>query len=167
MATESERLEFLRGIPVFAGVEDAALSELAAGITETTFKAGELVFREKESGSEMIVIQSGRVAVIKHLGQARETNLATLGPRDFFGEMAIIECVSRSASVRALEQAVLLRIRSLQLHRLYEHRPDQYSIIILNIARDISRRLRALDENWSEASLWRSLDEAMLRAMDG
>ena len=102
MATESERLEFLRGIPVFAGVEDAALSELAAGITETTFKAGELVFREKESGSEMFVIQSGRVAVIKHLGQARETNLATLGPRDFFGEMAIIECVSRSASVRAL-----------------------------------------------------------------
>ena len=115
----------------------------------------------------MFIIRSGRVAVIKHFGEAHETNLATLGKGDFFGEMAIIECVSRSASVRVLEETELLRIQASQLNQLFQQRPDQYAIIIVNIARDISRRLRALDENWSEASLWNSLDEAMLRAMDG
>lgn len=167
MTSESERLQFLRDIPIFAGVDEAALSELANGAAEVSFKARTLIFREKDPGGEMFIIKSGRVSVVKHLGEAHETNLATLGPRDFFGEMAIIECVARSASVRALEDTEVIRIKPLQLHRLYERRPDQYAIIILNIARDISRRLRALDENWAEASLWRSLDEAMLRAMDG
>ena len=142
-----------------------ALEELAAGITEVEFLAGALIFREKEPGSEMFVIQSGSVEVIKHLGKERETNLAVLGPRDFFGEMAIIECVSRSASLRAVKSTQVLRIKAAQLNQLFKHRPDQYAIVILNIARDVSRRLRALDEHWSEASRWRSLDEAMIRAM--
>lgn len=166
MASESERLDFLRDIPVFAGVEVAALEELASGMTESSFPAGELIFREKEPGSVVFIIHSGTVEVIKHLGGQHETNLAVLGPKDFFGEMAIIECSARSASVRAVKATHLFSIKAAQLHKLFQHRPAQYAIIILNIARDVSRRLRALDENWSEASRWRSLDEAMLRAMD-
>lgn len=166
MASTSERLEFLRHIPIFTGVGEAALGELAAGVTEASFPAGTLVFREKEPGSEMFVIQSGSVEVIKHLGEPSETNLAVLGANDFFGEMAIIECVARSASVRAVKSTQVLRIRAAHLHHLFQHWPDQYAVVILNVARDVSRRLRALDENWSEASRWRSLDEAMMRALE-
>lgn len=166
MTSDFERLNFLRDIPVFAGVELDALHELAAGMTEAAFQSGELVFREKEPGGEMFIIHSGAVEVIKHLGGQNETNLAVLGPKDFFGEMAIIESSARSATVRSVKLTRLFCIKASLLNRLYQHQPAQYATIILNIARDVSRRLRALDENWSEASRWRSLDEAMLRAMD-
>ena len=100
MIPAEERLEFLRGIPIFAGVSDAALLELAAEVNEVSFPAGSIIFREGAPGSEMFVIHSGIVEVIKHFGEEHETNLATLGARDFFGEMSIIECVARSATVR-------------------------------------------------------------------
>ena len=166
MIPAEERLEFLRGIPIFAGVSDAALSELAAQVTEVSASSGSIIFREGEPGSEMFVIHSGIVEVIKHFGEEHETNLATLGAKDFFGEMSIIECVARSATVRAVKNTLLFRIKAAQLHHLFQHLPDQYAIMILNIARDVSRRLRALDENWSEVSRWRSLDEAMQRALE-
>jgi CRP-like cAMP-binding protein len=166
MISPEERLQFLAGIPIFAGVHTEALSALAEQTTEITVLAGKLVFREKDPGSEMFVVRSGSVEVIKHLGEDHESKLAVLGPKDFVGEMAIIECAARSASVCAAKESVLFRIKSSQLHALFQHHPDQYSIVILNIARDLSRRLRALDENWSEASRWRSLDEAMIRAME-
>lgn len=166
MPSENERLNFLRDIPVFAGVEVAALQELAAGMTEAAFESGELVFREREPGGEMFIIHSGAVEVIKHFSGKHETNLAVLGPKDFFGEMAIIESSARSATVRSVKLTRLFRVKAAQLNRLYQRHPAQYAIIILNIARDVSRRLRALGENWSEVSRWGSLDEAMLRAID-
>ena len=166
MIPAEERLEFLRDIPIFAGLKADALQELANHITEASFPPGALVFREGEPGSELFVICTGRVEVIKHLGEPRETLLAKLQAKDFFGEMAVIERVVRSASVRAAKRTLLLSIRATQLHQLFMNRPDQYAIVILNISRDLSRRLRALDENWSEASRYRSLDEAMTRAME-
>jgi CRP-like cAMP-binding protein len=166
MIPTEERLEFLRDIPIFAGLKPDALRDLAGHITEASFPAGALVFQEGEPGSELFVIHTGRVEVIKHLGVSRETTLAKLKPGDFFGEMAVIERVARSASVRAAKRTLLLSIRATQLHQLFVNRPDQYAILILNISRDLSRRLRALDENWAEASRRGSLDEAMMRAME-
>jgi CRP/FNR family transcriptional regulator, cyclic AMP receptor protein len=81
-----------------------------------------------------------------------ETVLAVLGPQDFLGEMSIIECVARSASVRAVEDTSLFALRGTDLYRLFQHHPDQYAIVILNIARDLSRRLRAIDEKFSAIS---------------
>jgi len=166
MIPSEERLEFLRDIPIFAGLRPDALKELADHITEASFPGGALVFHEGEPGSELFVIYTGRVEVIKHLGESRETTLARLQAKDFFGEMAVIERVARSASVRTVKRTLLLSIRSSQLHQLFTNRPDQYAILILNISRDLSRRLRALDENWAEASRRGSLDEAMIRAME-
>lgn len=166
MISAEERLEFLRDIPIFAGLKPDALQELADHSTEASFPPDALVFREGEPGSELFVIYRGRVEVIKHLGESRETTLAKLKPGDFFGEMAVIERVARSASVRAVKRTLLLSFRASQLHRLFINRPDQYAIVILNISRDLSRRLRALDENWADASRLGSLDEAMMRAME-
>ena len=89
---------------------------------------------------------------VKKLAKPNQTLLAVFGPRDFMGEMSIIECVTRSASVRALEKTSLFGLRGIDLYRLFQRRPDQYAIVILNIARDLSRRLRALDEKFSVIS---------------
>ena len=64
----------------------------------------------------------------------------------------MIDCVARSASIRAIEDTTLFSLKGTDLYRLFQHHPDQYAIVILNIARDISRRLRAIDEKFTAIS---------------
>jgi CRP/FNR family transcriptional regulator, cyclic AMP receptor protein len=152
MIAAETRQDFLESIPIFAGLNAAALSEIALAVEEAAFRTGDIVVREGEAGNRMFIIFSGRVEVVKHLAQTHETVLAVLRPKDFLGEMSIIECVARSASVRAVEDTSLFALKGTDLYRLFRRQPDQYAIVILNIARDLSRRLRAIDEKFSAVS---------------
>jgi CRP-like cAMP-binding protein len=153
MIAAETRQDFLGSIPIFAGLNAAALSEIASAVEEAAFRTGDIIVREGEAGNRMFIIFSGSVEVVKHLGQTRETILAVLRPKDFLGEMSIIECVARSASVRAVEDTSLFALKGTDLYRLFKRYPDQYAIVILNIARDLSRRLRAIDERFSAVSV--------------
>lgn len=152
MIAAETRQDFLGSIPIFAGLNAAALSEIASAVEEAAFCTGDIIVREGEAGNRMFIIFSGRVEVVKNLAQTHETILAVLRPKDFLGEMSIIECVARSASVRAVEDTSLFALKGTDLYRLFKRYPDQYAIVILNIARDLSRRLRAIDEKFSAVS---------------
>jgi CRP/FNR family cyclic AMP-dependent transcriptional regulator len=152
MITAKKRQTFLESIPIFAGLNAAALSEISRAVEEAAFCAGDIILREGEAGNRMFIVYSGRLEVIKNLAQAHETLLAVLRPKDFLGEMSIIECVARAASVRAVEDTFLFSLKGTDLYHLFQHHPDQYAIVILNIARDLSRRLRAIDEKFSAIS---------------
>ncbi|PTX99463.1 cyclic nucleotide-binding protein [Verrucomicrobia bacterium LW23] len=133
-------------LPVFAGLDDVALDLLATYSEERRFEQGAVIVNEGDPGSEMFIIGDGSVEIVKRLGTENEVVLATLTKRNFFGEMCLIECVARSASVRAAEPTVLFALSARSLLAFYKKWPEQHAIIILNIARDVSRRLRALDE---------------------
>lgn len=152
MTTPEARQDFLESIPIFAGLNRVALAEIARSAGEAVFRAGEIIVREGEAGNRMFIIRSGQVEVIKHLAQPQQTVLAVLGPGNFLGEMSIIECVTRSASVRAVEDTVLFALKGIDLYRLFQGHPDQYALVILNIARDLSRRLRIVDEKFAALS---------------
>jgi CRP/FNR family transcriptional regulator, cyclic AMP receptor protein len=152
MIAAPDRQVFLETIPIFAGISVDALATISAAAEEFNFQPGEIIVREGEPGNRMFIIQAGRVEVVKHLAQPRETILALLKPKDFLGEMSIIECVARSASVRAIDETLLFALKGTDLYRLFLNYPDQYAIVILNIARDLSRRLRAVDEMFCAVS---------------
>jgi len=152
MIPANERQQFLSTIPIFAGLNEAALSELVKVVEEVSVDDKQVIVREGEAGNRMFIIHTGRVEVVKYLGQAKETILAVFGSRDFLGEMSMIECVTRSASLRAAEPASLFALKGTDLYHLYRHQPDQYAIVILNIARDLSRRLRSIDEKFAAIS---------------
>ena len=105
MVPANERQEFLSTIPIFAGLNEAALSELVRVAEEVSVDDKQVIVREGEAGNRMFIIHTGRVEVVKYLGQPKETILAMFGPRDFLGEMSMIECVTRSASLRAASRA--------------------------------------------------------------
>jgi CRP/FNR family cyclic AMP-dependent transcriptional regulator len=146
------RQTFLQAIPIFAGLTPGALTEIASTIEEAAFHKDDIIVREGEPGNRMFIISVGSVEVVKYLGRPHETVLAVLLPRDFLGEMSIIDCIARSASVRATEETTLFALKGIDLYRLFQKHPDQYAIVMLNIARDISRRLRALDERFAAIS---------------
>jgi CRP/FNR family transcriptional regulator, cyclic AMP receptor protein len=135
-----------RAVPILAGLNEAALELLAGRARDSTFAAGALVVGEGETGNRFFVILSGEVRVCKRLGRPGEVELARLARGEFFGEMCILETLPRSASVVALTEARLASLSSMDFLQLYNRMPDQYGILVLNLARDLSRRLRRLDE---------------------
>ncbi len=135
-----------------AGLDSEALRYLSGMAQEERHAAGAVIVGEGESGNRMFFISQGQVAVIKGLGSAAPVTLAQFGSGQFFGEMSLVESVVRSASVVAVEEVVVCSLKGTDFHRLYRHRPDQYGIVMLNIARDLARRLRALDEKFTHES---------------
>ncbi len=142
-------VDFLRRVPIFAGLSESGLAELAGAVKEKSFGPNEFIVQEQTPGNEFFIIQSGRVEVVKHCGEPNETRLVELSAHDFFGEMSLIEARNRVASVRTLEPTIVLGLKASDLYHLFQHQQDQYTIVILNIARDLSRRLRALDEHFT------------------
>lgn len=146
-------IDLIRVIPIFAGLSESGLAELSAAMQFRSYPAQAFIVEEEQPGHELFLIKSGRVEVVRHVGRPDETRLAVLEARDFFGEMSIIEARDHSASVRALEPCELLVLKSNDLYRLFQHQMDQYAIVILNIARDLCRRLRALDEIYAHKAV--------------
>jgi CRP/FNR family transcriptional regulator, cyclic AMP receptor protein len=139
----------LAGVPIFAGLGDEALTLLFKRAEALKVAQGDLVVKEGEVGSRFFLIKSGEVRVVKKIDSGEEVLLARLGARDFFGEMCILETLPRAASVQATQPTELVSLPSTAFYHLYQARPDQYSILVLNIARDLSRRLRRLDEAYA------------------
>ena len=136
----------IRGMHIFAGLSDEALDSLAAACRRFTAPRGRIIVREGMPGRAMFLIGKGRVVVVKNAGSRNEIPLAALGPGDVFGEMSLIECRNRSASVRCVGPCVYYSLKSADLLKLFRGSPQQYSILILNISRALSRRLRKMDE---------------------
>jgi CRP-like cAMP-binding protein len=135
----------LRNIGLFGALSDEVLEYLAKLLTVETPPAGATLFREGEDANAMFVVVSGEVEVLKRSKRSIEARVAVLGPGDWFGEMSIVDIQPRSATVRALAPSRLLRVSSADLDALYRHDLRSYAIVILNLARELSRRLRVAD----------------------
>jgi CRP-like cAMP-binding protein len=138
-------IESLRDIGLFGALSDEVLTHLSKMLVKLTVIPGDTIFREGEPAHEMYVLLDGEVEVLKKSRQGREHRIALLGPNDCFGEMSVIDMMQRSATVRAVAPSRLLRISSEDMDSLYRYDLKSYALIVLNIARDLSRRLRVTD----------------------
>ncbi|MCE0522218.1 MAG: cyclic nucleotide-binding domain-containing protein [Methylacidiphilales bacterium] len=136
----------LAAIPVLAGTDLAAQTLLAQEGLVHDFAPGAWIVREGDEGHSLFILVEGEVEVIKRAGSPHEVTLATLPRGTFFGEMCVVDPVPRAASVRALSPVRVIEIKAATLHHLYQKMPGQYAIVLLNVARDMARRLRVLDE---------------------
>jgi CRP-like cAMP-binding protein len=93
----------------------------------------------------MFVLQSGHVAVVKQW-HGQSLRLHELDAGDCFGEMALMDLLPRSASVRAETDCQAIELSLVDLLRLYEHDVEQFALIQMNLGREVCRRLRATDE---------------------
>jgi hypothetical protein len=110
---------------------------------------GQYVFHEGDLGTEMYVIHRGRVEILKRVdGQENgEAVLAVFEQGDFFGELSLLDDQPRSASVRALEDSVLVEIDGATFIQMLRETPE----IAVRMMRKLSRRLRDTDRLLQEA----------------
>lgn len=142
---QAGRTEALQRMPIFGGVRTDTLAALIDAATTHAVAPGGLFFREGERADSMFVLESGSVEIVRRW-EGREYTLARLAQGDCFGEMAIIDLLPRSASVRALEPCTAIEISSTSLFRLYESDLEQFALVQMNVARELSRRIRASDD---------------------
>ena len=135
----------LREIGLFGALSDEVLVHLARALQQRRVAPGTTIFQEGDAGHDLFIVLDGEVEVIKRSRQGRPQRVAIFGPNDAFGEMSIIDVQPRSATVRTLAPTLLLRMASEDLDALYRHDVKSYAIVVLNIARDLSRRLRVTD----------------------
>jgi CRP/FNR family cyclic AMP-dependent transcriptional regulator len=138
--------QLLQNVPILAGLDEQAVAFLWDRINERRAAPGAVVLAEGEAGNRFFLVGDGEVKVCKHFGKATEVQLAKLSRGEFFGEMCILETLPRSATVQAVVETQLFSLSSLAFYHLYQEMPGQHSLLLLNIARDLSRRLRQLDE---------------------
>jgi CRP-like cAMP-binding protein len=139
-------LDALAATPVLAGLNSAALALLEKEGLYHEFRADEVVVREGEPGHSLYILVEGDVEVIKNLESEHAVSLAVLRSRTFFGELCVVDPVPRAATVFAITPVKAIEIKAATLHHLSVQMPDQFAIVLLNLARDMARRLRTLDE---------------------
>ena len=110
------------------------------------FKAEDLVFEEGDLGTDMYIVQQGKVAILKTF-KGREQQLALLGQGDFFGEMSVLEDLPRTATARAASDCHLLQINGSTFDQMLRKNPE----IAVRMMRKLSRRLRETDLRLREA----------------
>jgi CRP-like cAMP-binding protein len=93
----------------------------------------------------MFIILDGEVEVLRRSKRGHETRVAILGPNDWFGEMSILDVLPRSATTRVLAPTRLLKVSAHDLDTLYRKDLKAYALFVLNVAREMSRRLRVAD----------------------
>ena len=146
IATTPSLFDALAATPLLAGLHRDALALLAEEGVVRYFEPGQSVVEEGDSGHSLFVILEGDVEVIKNLGRPHSVTLARLHQGTFFGEMCVVDPVPRAATVRTLSPVQVVEISAATLHHLFQKMPDEYAIVVLNLARDLARRLRTLDE---------------------
>jgi CRP-like cAMP-binding protein len=103
----------LKAIPVFSGLDDETLKGVATFATETSVPAGKHLLNEGDYAYEFMAIEEGEAEVVRS-GE----RLATLGPGDFFGEIALLEKTMRTASVIAITPMRLVTLSHWDLKRV-------------------------------------------------
>jgi CRP/FNR family transcriptional regulator, cyclic AMP receptor protein len=132
--SERERAESVRAYDHMTNDADDFSLLLGADVPTREYKAGAIVFREGEHGTEFYVIQKGRVQIL-----SGNRVLETLGGSEIFGEMALIDASPRSATVVAETDVVVAPITEKQYLFLVRHTP----YFALKVMRVLAERLRA------------------------
>jgi CRP/FNR family cyclic AMP-dependent transcriptional regulator len=128
-------------VPLFSGLDQESLRELTEAARRRLFHAGEIVFHRDDTGQVLYVIRAGKVKIFVTGPEGQDMVLAILGPGDYFGELALLDGLPRSASAVAIEVADTLALQRTDFIRAVERHP-RIAIQVMNV---LSRRLRQTD----------------------
>lgn len=141
-------VELLGRVPVFSALERADLERIAEVSVPRTFEPGQAVFREGDSSDTCYVVSDGHARAIRSHPDGRTITLATFGPGDIFGELAMFEDERRSATVEAIETTSVIGVLGPDMRRLMIEHPEISTRLVIALG----RRLRETNERLSRQS---------------
>ncbi len=147
-ATAEETVAVLEHVPVFETLAPDDLARVAQVAVPRAFDAGQVVFREGDESDTCYVVRSGHARAVRGHTDGRTITLATFGPGDIFGELAMFDDERRSATVEAIDQVEAIAILGADMRRLLVEHADIAGKLVISVA----RRLRAANERLASQS---------------
>jgi CRP/FNR family transcriptional regulator, cyclic AMP receptor protein len=141
-------VELLRSVPLFADLEENELERFSRVAVPRSFPAGTRVFHEGDRSDACYIVREGSFRVTREHSDGRAITLATLGPGEVFGELAMLDGDLRSASAEALTDGELLALPAVDVKSLLARHPE----ISVKLVAALVRRLRAANERISRQS---------------
>lgn len=141
-------VELLKSVTLFADLEEGELERFSHVAVPRTFPAGTRVFHEGDDSDACYIVKEGSFRVTREHSDGRAITLATLGPGEIFGELAMLDGDKRSASAEALSEGELLALPANDVRALLARHPE----ISLKLVAGLVRRLRAANVRLSRQS---------------
>jgi CRP/FNR family transcriptional regulator, cyclic AMP receptor protein len=141
--------EFLAYVPIFSELPDSTLQKIEKIGTRKIYNKNDVVLMEEEVGTALFVIVKGKVKVARTSSDGREVILTILSDSDFFGEMAILDGLTRSATVVAIEESELFLIQRNDFLNLLREYPE----VSISLLQELTKRLRSADMKIKALSL--------------
>jgi CRP/FNR family cyclic AMP-dependent transcriptional regulator len=138
-------IEILKNLTLFAELSYNSIKELTFLFSERVYQKGETIFAENDTGNSLLVIISGEVRISQQADVSGEETLTVLKKGDFFGEMALLEDLPRSATAIAHSDIFMLEIGRERFLHFVEKDAASGVKILLTLARNLSARLRDAD----------------------
>ena len=133
----------LEEIPLFDGINTSVLRSISQYISIEKYKRHDLIIKENQPNKHFYIIKKGEVKVFKKNKQGQDIVMCLLQDGDFFGEIALLDNNTASASVETLQPTELLCIHDRQFHRLLKSVPQLTSRLFFHMA----QRIRSCNEN--------------------
>jgi CRP/FNR family transcriptional regulator len=133
---------------VFAALAQEELARVAEVAVPRRFAGGEVVFREGDESSTCYIVRSGHVRAVREHTDGRSITLATFGPGDIFGELAMFDEERRTATIETIDETEAIAILSGDMRRLLREHPD----IAVKLLSSLVQRLRQTNERLTAQS---------------
>jgi len=142
-------IELLKRVPIFSNLSEEELLKIRKLCVTQHYEKDRLILIEEDIGKTLFLIQKGRVKVSRMSDDGREVILSILGPGGFFGELALIDGKTRSASVTAIENSEALLLHRGEFLVLLEDYPQ----IAISLLKELAGRIRKSDTQIKSLSL--------------
>jgi len=141
------KIDFLRTIRLFEGIRKRDVIHILESLQERTYLKGETIFAQGDIGRALFIVFSGRIALTR-LDRATDKSevIAEVRPGEFFGEMALLEEMPRTATAYAQEETRVFMLFKTKLESLLFTRPRIGVVVATQLAKIMSARLRAYIE---------------------
>ena len=140
------REELLKNVPIFSELGRRDIERLAKLMVPRSVKAREVIINENDQAAGFFIIVSGKLEAVRGADGPHAQVLASFGPGDFFGEMALFEGFPRSATVRAVEDSECLAMTRWDFTAEMKNHPE-IAVAMLPV---LVRRLREADARLAE-----------------
>jgi CRP-like cAMP-binding protein len=142
-----DEIDILSRVSIFSHLNSRDMRRIARQCRYVSFSAGDVIIREGDTDGTLFVIVKGSVDVIKDYQTPHQRQLHTFGPYAYFGEMALIDDLTRSATVLARQDATVLRLEQWDLRQSIEKYPG----VAMELLQMLNRRIRALEKNLAQS----------------
>ncbi len=141
-----ERIRFLQTLPLFKDLSARQAGNLLTECVERKYNPGDTIFNEGDQGNALFIVVEGFVAITKK-GEGGETQtLVNLGPGTYFGELALLDALPRSASAVAIDGSSVLILYKANFDALVSKRADIGLPVMAAVAENLARQVRRLNE---------------------